>query len=88
MTALNYPLSNAQLELLKLFSRDLPEEDLIEIKQMIVNYLAKKLAQKADEVWEEKGWTNEEIITGYFANLLLANTPSVSLPIFFRSMKK
>jgi len=61
MTALNYPLSNAQLELLKLFSRDLPEEDLIEIKQMIVNYLAEKLAQKTDEIWEEKGWTNKDM---------------------------
>ena len=61
MTALNYPLSNAQLELLKLFSRDLPEEDLIEIKQMIVNYLAEKLAQKTDEIWEEEGWTNDDM---------------------------
>jgi len=61
MTALNYPLTNAQLELLKLFSRDVPEEDLIELKQLIVNYLAEKLGQKADEIWEEKGWTNEDM---------------------------
>jgi len=54
-------LTNAQLELLKLFSRDVPEEDLIELKQLIVNYLAEKLGQKADEIWEEKGWTNEDM---------------------------
>ena len=54
-------MTNAQLELLKLFSRDVPEEDLIELKQLIVNYLAEKLGQKADEIWEEKGWTNEDM---------------------------
>ncbi len=50
-----------QLELLKLFSRELEEEDLLAIKRMIVQYLAKKAAILADQVWEEKGWTNEDM---------------------------
>jgi len=57
----NYPLTNMQLELLKLFTRDIEETDLIEIKRMIVKYLGKKLAQKADKVWEEKQWTNDDM---------------------------
>ena len=50
-----------QLELLKLFSRDLSEEDLKAIKRLIVQYLAEKTTDLADKVWEEKGWTNEDM---------------------------
>jgi hypothetical protein len=55
------PLNNAQLEILKLFSRELDEQDLLAIKRMIVKYLADKVTKMADEVWEEKGWTNEDM---------------------------
>ncbi len=61
MEAVKRPLTNMQLELLKLFSRELEEEDLLAIKRMIVQYLAKKAAILADQVWEEKGWTNEDM---------------------------
>jgi hypothetical protein len=61
MGALKMPLSNVQLELLKLFSRDLPEEDLLAIKRLLVNFLAEKATRLADQIWEEKGWTNEDM---------------------------
>lgn len=61
MNSINYPLSNMQLELLKLFSRDLEEKDLIEIKRLIVNYLAKRLSDKADEIWNQREWTDEKM---------------------------
>ena len=61
MEAVEYPLSNMQLELLKLFSRDIKEEDLIEIKRLIVRYLADRLAEKADEVWDEQSWSDEKM---------------------------
>ena len=61
MKSINYPLSNMQLELLKLFSRDIEETDLKEIKRLIVSYLSVKLSDEADKVWEEKGWTNEKM---------------------------
>ena len=51
--------SNLQLELLRLYSRDLPEEELLEIKQLLATYFAEKLRQRADQVWEEKGWTDD-----------------------------
>jgi len=35
-TNLKSPLNSAQLEILKLFSRDLAEEDLLAIKRLIV----------------------------------------------------
>ncbi len=59
MESINYPLSNMQLELLKLFSRDIDEKDLVAIKRLIVKYLADKLEEKTNKVWEQKGWTEE-----------------------------
>lgn len=61
MEAVKRPFSNMQLELLKLFSRDLSEEDLKAIKRLIVQYLSKKATQLSDQMWEEKGWTNEDM---------------------------
>jgi len=55
------PLNNHQLEILKLFTRELDDKDLIEIKRLIVNYLAEKITKIADEVWEEKKWTNDDM---------------------------
>lgn len=58
-TAPQHGLSNLQLELLKLYSTNLPEEDLLEIKRMLANYFMKKAIEEADKVWDEKGYTNE-----------------------------
>ena len=55
------PLTNLQRELIKLFAREVPEEDLKNIKQLIANYFAKKTMDAADKAWEEKGWTDEDI---------------------------
>lgn len=54
-------LNKHQLEILKLFSSNLDDNDLVEIKQLIVQYLADKLTKEADRVWDEKGWTNEDM---------------------------
>ncbi len=53
------PLSNLQLELLKVFSRDVPDEDLKAIKQLLSTYFAQKAVKLADEVWKEEGFTEE-----------------------------
>jgi len=58
---LKTPLNNAQLEILNLFSRDLNDKDLIEIKRLLVKFLAQKATTLANQVWEDKGWTNEEM---------------------------
>lgn len=57
----NFRLNNHQLEILKLFTRELDDNDLVEIKRMIVRYLANKITKKADEIWEENNWTNEDM---------------------------
>lgn len=55
------PLNDLQLEILKLFSRDLDEQDLLAIKRLIVRYLAEKVTRMADDLWEENNWTNEDM---------------------------
>jgi len=54
-------LNKHQLEILKLFSRELEDEDLIAIKKLIVKYLADKITKMADEIWEENNWTNDDM---------------------------
>ena len=52
------PMSNLQLEILKLFSRKVSENDLREIKKLISNYFAEKAISEADKIWFEKGLTD------------------------------
>lgn len=57
---LKTPLTNVQLELLKLFAREVPEEELLEIKRLLVKYFAQRATKKANEVWDANEWTNED----------------------------
>ena len=60
-SAQELPLNDQQLEILKLFSRELDEEDMREIKKLIVRYLAQKVSRLADEAWEKNDWTDEDM---------------------------
>jgi hypothetical protein len=53
------PLSNIQLELLKLYANNVSEEDLLAIKRLLAKFFMQKAIQEADKVWDEKGYTNE-----------------------------
>ena len=48
------PLTNIQQELLKLFSTNIPEEQLKELKSVISNFLLEKAGDKADAIWNER----------------------------------
>jgi hypothetical protein len=54
-------LSNLQLELLKLYSTNLTQADLKELKKILANYFAQKAIKGADEIWEEKGLSNKDM---------------------------
>ena len=54
-----HPLSNLQQELLKLYSSDIPEVDLLHIKRYLAKYFAFKAIGEADRIWDEKGYTND-----------------------------
>ena len=59
MTVLDKPLSNLQIELLRLYSQNVSEEDLLAIKRLPAKYFADRASDEMDALWEEQGWTNE-----------------------------
>ena len=60
MQSIQSPFNEAQLEIIKLFARDLTAEDLKEIKRLIVKYFAQKAIQSANQVWDENNWSTED----------------------------
>jgi len=61
MESIRQPLSNAQVELLKLFSTKLSENELTELKELLANFYAQKSIQSADKVWEENKLTQNNM---------------------------
>ena len=55
------PLSNLQLELLKVFSFDLEEHQLLEIKELLANYFADQATQEMDALFERNHWGKEKV---------------------------
>jgi len=55
-------LSNLQLELLKLYADDVPEEDLRQIKQLIASYFAQKAIEEADNIWDKNQWSEQDAV--------------------------
>jgi hypothetical protein len=54
-------LTNVQAELLKVFSRQIPDEDLLELRQVMAKFLLQKARQRADAVWERKGYNDSTL---------------------------
>jgi len=61
ISSVNPPLSNIQAELLKIFSTDIPDKHLAELKTVIARFLLDKARDKADSVWDEKSYTDEKL---------------------------
>ena len=51
------PLTNLQMELLKLYAVPLSEEQLLEVKEVLAEYFAGPLTRHVDELWEQRGLT-------------------------------
>lgn len=52
-------LTNLQLELLKLFKYELPDNQIQEIKILLSKYFANKASDEMDKLWEENNWNDE-----------------------------
>ena len=50
-------LNSTQLEILKLFRNDQSEEELQEIKSLLITYLANKASFEADKAFDENEYT-------------------------------
>lgn len=54
-------LTNLQLELLKTFSYDLTESQILEIKDLLAKYFATKVTSEMDDFWDKNDWSSETI---------------------------
>ncbi len=67
-TTINYPMSNIQLELLKLYSTNLSSKDLNELKNILAEHFSQRVVTEADKIWDAKNynqgtmnqWLNEQ----------------------------
>ena len=66
-----------QQHLLKMFAYDSSEEHLLEIKQVLTEYLARRVDQEMDQLWDEgkiseetiESWGNEHMCTPWVEGL-------------------
>ncbi|HOY16961.1 MAG TPA: hypothetical protein PLC89_06710 [Haliscomenobacter sp.] len=61
MEVLKQPLSNVQLELLKTFSHQLSESEILELRKILAQFFAQRAIQLANEVWDKNEWTDEDV---------------------------
>jgi hypothetical protein len=52
-------ISNVQMELLKVFREDMPNEQINDIKNLLSNYFMGKALEEFDMLEEKNGWTKE-----------------------------
>ncbi|MEM1120132.1 MAG: hypothetical protein AAGJ18_06760 [Bacteroidota bacterium] len=52
-------LNPVQLHLLELFSKNMGEEELAAIKQLLAHYYQRKVQQEVDAFWTDKNFTLE-----------------------------
>lgn len=54
-------LTNLQLEILKLYSTNLSDEELIELKYLLADNYAKKAVSEADNLYTQKGLNDKDM---------------------------
>ncbi len=59
-TLIKQPLTNLQLELLKLFSMSVSSDELLELKKIMAQYFAEKVMDIADETWDKNKWDTKD----------------------------
>jgi len=59
MERVNQPLTNAQLEILKVFSFNLNTQELVEFRKMIAQFFANRAIREANKIWDERKWDED-----------------------------
>lgn len=54
-------LTNAQLEILHMFSEEVPTEVILEMRRVYIRYLDARISTAMDELFEKNGWGDEKI---------------------------
>jgi hypothetical protein len=55
------PLTNLQLELLQLYSTGISDENLIDLKAVISQFLFEKATTEANKIWVEKNYSLKDV---------------------------
>ena len=61
-SVIKQPLNALQLELLELFAREVSNQDLLAIKQMVSDFFAQKAIAEADAIWDEKEYSDDTMV--------------------------
>lgn len=61
MKELKLPLSNIQIELMKLYSTNLSNDELEDLKNILSKFYAGKAIAGADMIWDKRGLTNSDM---------------------------
>lgn len=59
--AIQTPFNTAQLELLKLFAEGVNEQEMTELKRILLDFKFKRVSDLADKIIDEKGWSANDI---------------------------
>lgn len=59
MIAVNQPLSNVQVELMKIYSTNISDNDLQELRDVLAQFYARNAIANANKAWEEKQLSND-----------------------------
>jgi len=54
-------LTNLQIELLEVFKYELSDDQIKEIRSLLVDYFAEKVTSGIDKLFEENNWGEEKI---------------------------
>lgn len=55
-------MSNLQLELLRLYTNNVSEETLREVKEVLARFFSERAASDMDLLWDEKGLSPKDMI--------------------------
>ena len=69
-------LTNAQLEILKIFSSPMSKKQLKKFKAYLLEYRAKELSELVDQKFEEMGTHPDELLKEHLRSPYTINNPS------------
>ncbi len=58
---LQTPLTNLQMEILELYSTNLVEDELNELKAVLAKFYAEKAIREADWLWDERNLSDRDM---------------------------
>lgn len=61
LSMMTKPLTNLQVELLKSFNFEIDDEQLKEIKQLLLDYFAKKVSDGMDNLFDDNNWDDSKL---------------------------